>query len=86
MCHTCFHPISMSIMIQIRNVPKELHRKAKARAALAGLTLSDYARLALERELRSPTAAELAARVRALEPVPDAPSGAALVREARDSR
>lgn len=76
----------MSVMIQIRNVPDELHRKAKARAALAGLTLSDYARLALERELQRPTPAELAARVRALEPVPDAPSGAALVREARDGR
>jgi len=29
-------------MIQIRNVPDELHRKLKARAALAGQSLSDY--------------------------------------------
>jgi plasmid stability protein len=28
--------------IQIRNVPEELHRTLKARAALAGMSLSDY--------------------------------------------
>jgi plasmid stability protein len=29
-------------MIQIRNVPEELHRELKARAAQEGMTLSDY--------------------------------------------
>jgi plasmid stability protein len=29
-------------MIQIRNVPDSLHRKLKARAAIEGMTLSDY--------------------------------------------
>jgi antitoxin FitA len=76
----------MSTMIQIRNVPEDVHRKAKARAALAGLTLSEYALQALRRELARPTPAELAARIRALEPVPGAPPGASLVREARDTR
>src|SRR5437762_2528893 len=32
----------MSTMIQIRNVPGDLHRRLKARAALAGMSLSDY--------------------------------------------
>jgi plasmid stability protein len=32
----------MSSMIQIRNVPDELHRDLKARAARSGMTLSDY--------------------------------------------
>ena len=32
----------MSRMIQIRNVPETLHRKLKSRAALAGMSLSDY--------------------------------------------
>ena len=40
-------------MIQIRNVPEELHRTLKAKAAKAGLSLSDYllreARQAAER-------------------------------------
>ena len=38
----------MSKMIQLRHVPDELHRKLKARAALEGLTLSDF----LLREVR----------------------------------
>jgi len=32
----------MSSMIQIRNVPDQLHRELKARAARSGMTLSDY--------------------------------------------
>lgn len=32
----------MSKMIQIRNVPDELHRSLKMRAAAAGMSLSDY--------------------------------------------
>ena len=32
----------MSTMIQIRNVPDALHRQLKSRAALAGMSLSDY--------------------------------------------
>jgi plasmid stability protein len=76
----------MSTLIQIRNVPEELHRRAKSRAALEGVTLSDYALRALERELREPTLAEIAARIRTLEPVEAEPSAAAVVREERDSR
>jgi predicted nucleic acid-binding protein len=38
-CVTLFR---MSKLIQIRNVPDELHRTLKARAAKAGMTLSDY--------------------------------------------
>jgi antitoxin FitA len=76
----------MPTMIQIRNVPDDIHRAAKARAATRGLTLSELALQALERELSRPTPAELAARIRALEPVPDAPSAADLIREERDAR
>jgi plasmid stability protein len=76
----------MSTMIQIRNVPDGLHRRAKARAALLGVTLSDFALLALEREMERPTAAEVAARIGQLEEVADAPPGAMLVREERDAR
>ena len=32
----------MSKMIQLRNVPDALHRSLKARAAMAGMSLSDY--------------------------------------------
>jgi len=73
-------------LIQIRNVPEELHRQAKAKAALEGVTLSDLALRALEREVRRPTTAEIAARVREMGPVEDAPPAAALIRAERDRR
>ena len=43
----------MSKMIQIRNVPDTLHRKIKARAAQAGMTLSDYLLGEIERIART---------------------------------
>src|SRR6185437_15336512 len=49
MCSTCSHVEHMSKMIQIRHVPDRLHRRLKARAAAAGMPLSDY----LRRELRA---------------------------------
>lgn len=39
---TCTNVWSMPKMIQICNVPDDLHRKLKVRAAELGLTLSDY--------------------------------------------
>jgi antitoxin FitA len=45
---TCKYAPSMASMIQIRNVPPTLHRRLKARAALEGMSLSDY----LLREVR----------------------------------
>jgi plasmid stability protein len=53
----------MATMIQLRHVPDDLHRKLKARAAEAGMSLSDY----LLREIRDvaerPTIEELRARL-----------------------
>jgi hypothetical protein len=76
----------MSTMIQIRNVPGVVHRQAKARAALEGLTLSEFALRALRREVGRPTMQEIAARIRAMEPVEPPVSAARLIREDRDSR
>jgi plasmid stability protein len=50
-------------MIQIRNVPDDLHRRLKARAAMAGLTLSDYLKGELERVVDTPSVDELLAAV-----------------------
>lgn len=76
----------MSIMIQIRNVPDEIHRRAKARAALEGISLSDLALRALEGEVRRLSVGEITARVRELGPVYEAPPAAELLREERDGR
>ena len=51
-------------MIQVRNVPEELHRALKARAALEGRTLSDYILAELPRLAHKPSAEQVLARVR----------------------
>jgi antitoxin FitA len=59
----------MSSMIQIRNVPEELHRKLKARAALRGQSLSDYLLQAVTELAARPSVEEWRARLRTREPV-----------------
>jgi len=54
----------MAVMVQVRNVPDEIHRKLKARAALSGMSLSDYLLREIERSLERPTREELLARLR----------------------
>ena len=54
----------MSVMVQVRNVPDEIHRKLKSRAALAGMSISEYLLREIERSLERPTPEELLARLR----------------------
>src|SRR3954447_7697429 len=54
--------LHMSKMIQIRNVPDDLHRELKMRAAAAGMTLSDYIKRELGRRSRKSTIKEIGAR------------------------
>ncbi len=56
--------------LQIRNVPDELHRQLKARAALEGQSLSEYALGELRRAMQRPTRRELAERVASFERPP----------------
>lgn len=56
--------LNMSKMIQIRNVPDDLHRELKMRAAAAGMSLSDYIKRELDRRSRKSTIREIAARSR----------------------
>jgi len=53
----------MSSMIQIRNVPEPLHRQLKSRAALAGMSLSDYLLSEIRQVAERPTLAELRDRL-----------------------
>lgn len=72
--------------IQIRNVPDTAHRALKARAALEGRSLSEFALSELLRSLERPTRRELLARLQGRARV-DVPDGAAAwVRTERDSR
>jgi antitoxin FitA len=55
----------MGVLVQIRDVPDDVHRTLKARAAVAGVSLSEYMRGLLARAADRPTPAELSARVKA---------------------
>lgn len=74
----------MSKMIQIRNVPDSLHRKLKARAALEGMSLSDYLLAEIRRSAERPAMGELLERLRQRTPIAlDVPPAEA-VRDERD--
>ncbi len=51
-------------MIQVRNVPPELHRELKRRARLSGKSLTSYIQEILEREVEHPPPEEFWAQFR----------------------
>lgn len=76
----------MPKMIQLRHVPDDLHRKLKARAALEGLSLSDYLLKEVERAASYPSPAELRERLASRTPfIPRVPPAKA-VRDERERR
>ncbi len=86
MWNTCKYVGHMSTMLQIRNVPDKLHRTLKARAALAGMSMSDYALRIIRVALERPTREELLARLAELpSPELDVPP-ADVIREEREPR
>ena len=76
----------MSVMIQIRNVPEELHRALKSRAAQQGRSLSDYLLAELRQMAAFPTLEEIFERLQQRSRVNPDVSSAQLIREERDSR
>jgi hypothetical protein len=76
----------MPKMIQLRHVPDDLHRRLKARAALAGLSLSDYLLQEVRRTAERPTVAELRARLERRTSVVTRVSPAKAVRAERERR
>jgi plasmid stability protein len=72
-------------MIQIRNVPEELHRTLKVRAAQMGMTLSDYLLSEIEQVAAKPTMKEWLERVARLEPVEVDEPPAVTIRRMRDA-
>jgi plasmid stability protein len=76
----------MTAMIQIRNVPDRLHRLLKSRAALAGMSLSDYLLGEIRRVAERPTLEELQARVQSRPAVTPSVAPAQAVRAERDSQ
>ena len=76
----------MTAMVQIRNVPIEFHRRLKARAAMEGMSMSDYILREVGKSLDRPSRADVLQRIRDRK-TPDLPVDVAeLIREGRDSR
>jgi antitoxin FitA len=73
-------------MVQIRNVPAEFHRRLKARAAMEGMSMSDYILREVGKALERPTRREVLARLRAAPTRTFTVSAAELVRDERDRR
>ncbi len=76
----------MSVMIQIRHVPEALHRTLKSRAALAGMSLSDYLLRDIRHSAEIPTPSEMHERLARLPPVVVSETPANAIRAERDSR
>ena len=76
----------MSKMLQVRNIPDDLHRRLKSRAALAGTSMSDYVLRGIRRSLERPTREELFARIARLPPIDVEPPPSEVLREARERR
>ena len=81
---TCIHTLRMGTMVQIRNVPDVMHRRLKSRAALAGMSLSDYLLRELRQVAERPTLDELRARLHSRTETVPSVAPAEAVRAERD--
>lgn len=77
---------SMPKMIQVRDVPEEVHSTLKSRAAREGMSLSDFLKKELARVAERPTMREWLERAQETRPVRTTRSPARIIRELRDSR
>ncbi len=76
----------MAKMIQLRNVPDDLHRKLKTRAAASGQSLSDYLIAEVRAVAERPTPAEVRSRLLQRAPARVRESAARAVRAERETR
>ena len=74
----------MGVLVQVRDVPEDVRRTLKARAALSGVSLSEYVRGMLARSASRPTPSELQARIKARGRVALPEPGEIAVRAIRD--
>lgn len=83
---TCFHADCMASALQIRNIPADVHRTLKTRAAQAGMSLSDFLLVELTALARRPTLDELVAGIDARPRVSRKLDSARAVRAEREAR
>lgn len=75
----------MAKLLQVREVPDDVHRTLKVRAAQAGTSLSEYVRAELELVASRPTPEELRLRLATREPVTGDEPPAEIIRRRRDA-
>jgi hypothetical protein len=75
----------MSKMIQVRDVPEQVHGVLKARAAREGMSLSDFIKRELKRTTELPDLREWLELTQGFKPIRGKQSSAQIVRELRDS-
>jgi antitoxin FitA len=73
-------------MLQIRSVPIDLHRRLKARAAMEGLSMSDFVLREIRKALDRPMRQEILERLRAQPVRKLRRSAAEVIRAERDAR
>lgn len=73
-------------MVQIRNVPIEIHGRLKARAAMEGMSMSDYVLREIRKALDRPPRQEILERLKARPVRQLRQSAAAIIRAERDAR
>ena len=78
--------MDMSKMIQLRHVPDSLHRRLKARAALSGLSLSEYLVQEVGKIADHLSAGEIRERLRQRDPYRGKISPTSIIRAERDIR
>ena len=76
----------MNKHVQVRNLPEAEHRKLKERAAAQGLTITEYVKRLIERDLKRPSLKDMAERLRRLPAIPLDPPPEDLIRADRDGR
>jgi plasmid stability protein len=76
----------MSRMIQVRNVPEDVHGTLKSRAAREGMSLSDFLKRELAHAAERPTMREWLESTKQTKPIRARPAPAQVIRELRDSR
>ena len=73
-------------MIQIRNVPDDVHKILKSRAAREGMSLSDLIKRELRQAAERPSLQEWLEQTRKAKPIKTKLTPAQIIRELRDSR
>ncbi|MCX6596135.1 MAG: hypothetical protein NTV70_07185 [Acidobacteria bacterium] len=76
----------MSKMIQVREVPDEVHSILKSRASREGMSLSDFLKRELQRVSERPTIQEWLERTQQSKPIFSKISPARMIRELRDEQ